>query len=642
MISRETIDKVRDTAQIEEVVGEFVVLKKRGTSLIGLCPFHNEKTPSFHVSVSKGIFKCFGCGEGGDSLSFIMKHEKYSYPEAIRFLAEKYNIDIEETEQSPEQVAAQDKRESLYIVNQWAKDFFVNSLWKTQEGKSIGLSYFKERGYTEDTIKKFELGFSPNQWSALVDAAQNLGHDLERMEEVGLSVAKKDGGYYDRFRERMIFPIHSLSGRILGFGGRTLRTEKNVPKYVNSPESEIYNKSNVLYGLHFARKKIAQEDVAYIVEGYADVLSMHQAGVENVVSSSGTSLTQGQIRLIGRYTKNTTLLFDGDEAGIQAALRGSDLLLEEGMNVKVLLFPDGDDPDSYIKKHGSSAFENFVQENSEDFVPFKAKILLGRAGEDPIKKAETIREIVSSIAKIPDQIKSTLFIRQSSTLLDMEERVLLAELNQIKLKQARKPSPPQKTETEETGAPEEGKTESLKGKEWDSEKLMEREIVRILLNYGEEKVPWDEDEMPIAAWLLLNMPEIQFVDPPCQKIIAHYRQSIEKQEVPKTQAFTGHEDTAVANLAIDCLAQKHELSENWNDEKRKIYVSDERDHLKNLVIQSVYRLKKKKTQLEIELIREELKNEKDPQNIDILLDKYARHKEFEKNLGDFLGNTIVK
>lgn len=642
MISRETIDKVRDTAQIEEVVGEFVVLKKRGTSLIGLCPFHNEKTPSFHVSVSKGIFKCFGCGEGGDSLSFIMKHEKYSYPEAIRFLAEKYNIDIEETEQSPEQVAAQDKRESLYIVNQWAKDFFVNSLWKTQEGKSIGLSYFKERGYTEDTIKKFELGFSPNQWSALVDAAQNLGHDLERMEEVGLSVAKKDGGYYDRFRERMIFPIHSLSGRILGFGGRTLRTEKNVPKYVNSPESEIYNKSNVLYGLHFARKKIAQEDVAYIVEGYADVLSMHQAGVENVVSSSGTSLTQGQIRLIGRYTKNTTLLFDGDEAGIQAALRGSDLLLEEGMNVKVLLFPDGDDPDSYIKKHGSSAFENFVQENSEDFVPFKAKILLGRAGEDPIKKAETIREIVSSIAKIPDQIKSTLFIRQSSTLLDMEERVLLAELNQIKLKQARKPSPPQKTETEETGAPEEGKTESLKGKEWDSEKLMEREIVRILLNYGEEKVPWDEDEMPIAAWLLLNMPEIQFVDPPCQKIIAHYRQSIEKQEVPKNQAFTGHEDTAVANLAIDCLAQKHELSENWNDEKRKIYVSDERDHLKNLVIQSVYRLKKKKTQLEIELIREELKNEKDPQNIDILLEKYARHKEFEKNLGDFLGNTIVK
>lgn len=642
MISRETIDKVRDTAQIEEVVGEFVILKKRGTSLIGLCPFHNEKTPSFHVSVSKGIFKCFGCGEGGDSLSFIMKHEKFSYPEAIRFLAEKYNIDIEETEQSPEQAAAQDKRESLYIVNQWAKDFFVNSLWNTQEGKSIGLSYFKERGYTEDTLKKFELGFSPNQWSALIDAAQNAGHDPERVEEVGLSIAKKDGGYYDRFRERMIFPIHSLSGRILGFGGRTLRTEKNVPKYVNSPESEIYNKSNVLYGLHFARKKIAQEDVAYIVEGYADVISMHQAGVENVVSSSGTSLTQGQIRLLSRYTKNTTLLFDGDEAGIRAALRGSDLLLEEGMNVKVLLFPDGDDPDSYIKKYGSVAFENFVQENSEDFVPFKAKILLGRAGDDPIKKAETIREIVSSIAKIPDQIKSTLFIRQSSTLLDMEERVLLAELNQMKLKQARKPSPPQKTETEEAQTPEEGKAEKRKGKEWDSEKLMEREIIRILLNYGEEKVPWEEDEMPIAAWLLQNIPEIQFVDPPCQKIIAQYRESIEKYEVPKTQVFTGHEDADVANLAIDCLAQKHELSENWNDEKRKIYVSNEWDHLKDLVIQSVYRLKKKKTQLDIEQIREELKNEKDPQNIDILLGKYAKHKEFEKNLGDFLGNTIVK
>lgn len=650
MISRETIEKVRDTAQIEEVVGEFVNLKKRGSSLMGLCPFHDEKTPSFHVSISKGIFKCFGCGEGGDSLSFVMKHEKYSYPEAIRFLAEKYNIEVEETERSPEQIAAQDKKESLYVINQWAKDFFVKNLWDSQEGKSIGLPYFKERGYGEEVIKKFELGYSPDKWSALVDAAKSSGYALHQVREVGLSVEKKDESHYDRFRDRMIFPIHSLSGRILGFGGRTLKTEKNVPKYVNSPESEIYNKSKVLYGLHFARKKITQEDVAYLVEGYADVLSMHQSGIENVVSSSGTSLTQGQIRLMARYTKNIVLLFDGDEAGIKAALRGSDLLLEEGMNVKVLLFPEGDDPDLYIKKHGSSAFQDFLNTHSEDFIPFKTRILLQEAGEDPIKKAATIRDIVSSIAKVPDQIKSTLFIRQSSSLLDMEERVLLAELNKMKMQQARtqaarqQSEKPQKEEAEGAEKQEAYKTSSKESllHDWDSEKLIEREIVRILLNYGSENASWEETDIPIAPWLLGSIEDISFVDPPSKEIVTCFRKDIKEYKIPEAKQFFSHQNEKVVNLAIDCVANKYELSEKWNDEKRQIYVSQETDHLKELVIQAVYRIKKKKVQIQIDDVREELKTVENNEDLDILLSKYQKLKEVEKGLGEFLGNTIVK
>lgn len=371
VIKKETIDKVLDTARIEEVVGDFVDLKKRGTSLIGNCPFHNEKTPSFHVSVAKGIYKCFGCGAGGDALKFVMDLEKYSYPEAIRYLANKYHIDVEEQERSPAQMAAQDKRESLYVLSQWAGKFFKDNMWQTDMGQSIGLAYFKERGYREDIIKKFELGYSPDQWTALVEAAKTAGFQEEYLKEIGLTIQRDDGSMYDRFRGRVMFPIQNLTGRVIGFGGRTLKTEKSVPKYVNSPESEIYHKSDVLYGLNFAKKAIVDADNCYLVEGYADVLSVHQAGVENVVSSSGTSLTSGQIRLISRFTKNVTILYDGDTAGIKASLRGTDMLLEEGLNVKILLFPDGNDPDSYVQKFGSDAFKKYIADHQEDFIFLK-------------------------------------------------------------------------------------------------------------------------------------------------------------------------------------------------------------------------------------------------------------------------------
>ncbi|MGO1788574.1 MAG: DNA primase, partial [Sphingobacterium sp.] len=428
MIKKETIDKVLDAARIEEVVGDFVELKKRGTSLIGNCPFHNEKTPSFHVSVAKGIYKCFGCGVGGDALKFVMEHEKYAYPEAIRFLADKYHIHVDEVERSPAQLAAQDKRESLFVLNGWAGKHFRNELSQTELGKSIGLSYFRERGYPDHIIEKFELGYSADAWTALVDAAEKEGFSKEYLVEVGLAVQRDDQSLYDRFRGRVIFPIHNLTGRVVGFGGRTLKTDKKVPKYVNSPESDIYHKSNVLYGLHLAKRAIAEKDVCYLVEGYADVLSCHQAGVENVVSSSGTSLTPGQIKLIARYSKNVVILYDGDEAGIKASLRGTDMLLEEGLNVKVLLFPDGNDPDSYVQKFGAAAFKEYLDKQQEDFVFYKTNILLRDAGEDPIKRAEVIREIVSSIALIPDEIKVSVYLKRCSTLLDIEERVLLTEL----------------------------------------------------------------------------------------------------------------------------------------------------------------------------------------------------------------------
>ncbi|RYG00441.1 MAG: DNA primase, partial [Chitinophagaceae bacterium] len=352
MINRETIDKIMETARIEEVVGDFVALKKRGTSLIGNCPFHNEKTPSFHVSVSKGIFKCFGCGKGGDSVRFIMEHEKYSYPEALKFVANKYNIEVEEKIETPAEIEAQNSRENLFVVSQFASDYFVDQLWNADEGRAIGLSYFKERGFREDIIKKFALGYSPDVWDALSQSAISKGYKDIYLEETGLAIRNDKGKLFDRFRGRVMFPIHNFTGKVIGFGGRTLKTDKNVAKYVNSPESPIYHKSNVLYGLFQGRKAIKDADNCYLVEGYADVLAVNQAGIENVVASSGTSLTTEQIRLVNRFTQNITILFDGDAAGIKASLRGLDMILEEGLNVKVVLFPDGHDPDSYMHHVG--------------------------------------------------------------------------------------------------------------------------------------------------------------------------------------------------------------------------------------------------------------------------------------------------
>lgn len=667
MIKQEVIDKVLETARIEEVVGDFVDLKKRGTSLIGNCPFHHEKTPSFHVSVSKGIYKCFGCGVGGDSLKFVMELEKFSYPEAIRYLADKYSIQIEEIERSPAQLAAQDKRESLYVLSTWASKFFAEQLWKTEMGQVIGLNYFKERGYREDIIKKFELGYSPEEWTALVDKAQVAGFHPDYLAASGLAIERDDKSLYDRFRGRVMFPIHNLTGRVIGFGGRTLKTDKKVAKYVNSPESEIYHKSDVLYGLNFAKKAIMEEDNCYLVEGYADVLSVHQAGVENVVSSSGTSLTTGQIKLISRFTKNVTILYDGDEAGIKASLRGTDMLLEEGLNVKVLLFPDGNDPDSYVQKFGATAFKDYVKSNQQDFIFYKTNILLRDANNDPIKRASVIRDVVESIALIPDEIKVSVFIRECSSLLDIEERILLAELNKIRLNRAkkadkdaaRKPqSPPPNagmppfgmdgpppdffmTDDERGGvAPMENVEQPV---QLTSEILQEREIVRILINYGDYLATWEGDgDIPVAGLLLGNISDIEFKDKASAYILKVYRDAAENYEIPDAKQFYSNSDTTISDLAINSVASKYSLSENWNDDKRKIYVTQEYEHLKQLVVTAIYRIKKRKIEAEMHHIREEMKHEQDVANLEVLIFKYQKLKEAERLLGGFLGNTIVK
>src|ERR1700744_2642910 len=404
MILKSTVDRIMEATDIVEVIGEFVQLKKRGANYVGLSPFANERTPSFTVSPAKGIFKDFSSGKGGSAVTFLMELEKFTYPEALRWLAKKYSIEVEETVETVENKEEENHRESLMIVTGYAAKFFHESLLETDEGKAIGLSYFKERGFNNDTIRKFELGYSPDQWEAFTGQAIKEGYQPEFLEESGLSVKRENGSMYDRYRGRVMFPIHSFTGRVIAFGGRTLKNDKNVPKYVNSPESEIYHKSNVLYGLYFAKKSIREEDNCFLVEGYADVLSVHQAGIENVVASSGTSLTVEQIRLIGRLTKNITILYDGDAAGIKASLRGLDMILEEGLNVKVVLFPDGHDPDSYVRRVGTAAFKKYIADTRKDFILYKTDIPLKHAANDPIKKIDVISEKPETITTIPDSI----------------------------------------------------------------------------------------------------------------------------------------------------------------------------------------------------------------------------------------------
>ena len=638
MIPKETVDKITETSRIEDVVGDFVSLKRRGTSLIGLCPFHNEKTPSFHVSVSKGIYKCFGCGKGGDSVRFVMDHEKATYPDALRYLANKYSIEIAEVENTPEEQAINDRRESLYIVSGFASKFFQQQMFETDEGKSIGLSYFKERGFRDDIIKKFELGYSPDVWDALTTAAISEGYNIQFLEETGLTIRKDNEKFYDRFRGRVMFPIHSFTGRVIGFGGRTLKTDKAVPKYVNSPESDIYHKSNVLYGLSFAKKAIRDLDNCYLVEGYADVLSVHQAGIENVVASSGTSLTVEQIRLIKRFTENITILYDGDEAGIKASLRGLDMILEEGLNVKVVLFPDGDDPDSYVQKFGSAAFKTHIEQSKKDFILFKTNILLKDAGKDPIKRAGIIREVVESIAKIPDGIKASVFVRECSSLLQIEERVLISELNKIRAAKNKGSYQPQPSQD---NAPEPDFAE-IQSSSSDTDEAQEKEIVRLLLNYGHELVHWDGiTDTYIAPYVIGNLADVTFEHPLCIRVIDEYKKQLEDGDLPSEQDFIKHPDHEIADLAISMVSSPYILSENWYA-KRKIYVKKESEDLRSTILGGIFHLKKRKVDRILKKIRGEIQAENDTDNQAILMKKYMQVKEVEKGISAFLGSVIVK
>ncbi|MGB1307600.1 MAG: DNA primase [Oceanihabitans sp.] len=494
MISKSSIDQVFETARLEEVIGDFVQLKKAGSNFKGLSPFSDERSPSFMVSPVKQIWKDFSSGKGGNVVAFLMEHEHFTYPEAIKYLAKKYNIEIEETEQSDKQKEQANERESMYLVSEFANSYFQNVLHNTDLGKAIGLSYFKERGFTTETIKKFSLGYSLDKWQAFTDEALKKGYKLEFLEKTGLSIIKKDASgaatqkYFDRFKGRVMFPIQSMSGRVLGFGGRILTNDKKAAKYLNSPESDIYHKSKVLYGIYQAKQSIAKENNCFLVEGYTDVIQFNQTGIENVVSSSGTALTTDQIRLINRLTKNITVLFDGDAAGLRASLRGIDLILEQGMNVKVCSFPEGEDPDSFSKKNTLEELTKYLDEKAQDFIQFKASVLFEESKNDPIKKAETIRDIVNSIAKIPDRIKKEVYIQECSRIMDISEAVLFSTLAQINKKEHQESS---KANTQTQQA-----FQIIKHKQpvkkVDVQYELEKKIIEILLLYGNKKEDFED------------------------------------------------------------------------------------------------------------------------------------------------------
>jgi len=653
MIPKDTIQTIIETARVEEVVGEFVTLRKRGVNLIGLCPFHNEKTPSFTVSPAKGIYKCFGCGKAGNSVNFIMDHEHYSYPEALKFLAKKYNIEVEEKEQTAEQIEAQSEKESLFAVSAYAQKYFSEQLFKSEEGRSVGLSYYKDRDLREHIIEQFQLGYSPDSWDAFTQNAIANGYKLEYLVKSGL-VIERNGKYFDRFSARVIFPIHNLSGRVIGFGGRILKKEEKKAKYINSPESEIYNKSAALYGIFFARNAIVKKDNCYLVEGYTDVLSLFQAGFENVVASSGTSLTTDQIRLIKRYTPNITILYDGDEAGIKASFRGIDMILEQGMNVKIVMFPDGEDPDSFVRSHRSIEVEEFITEQAKDFIRFKTDILLKDAKDDPVKKAGIIREIVQSIAMIPDQITRSVYVKECSGMMEMAEQTLMNELNKIIRKKFRRSSQPQEPVEEDISFDTESAEKQVELDLYDSE-FQERDVIRLLLNYGDQEIEFDHlDEenqkivvpVKVAQFIVndLKTDEITFKNPQFQKIFDVYAELLEKNEFPDEKFFINHESRKLSSTAIELLTSPYHLSENW-ESRARIEITDESQQLKTAVINSLLSFKARKIEQLIADNQQKIKdaehNEK-YEEIPELIKEQQELKSTSRTINQLLGRVVTR
>jgi len=605
MISRETIDKVFETARVEEVIGDFVNLKKAGANYKGLSPFTDEKTPSFMVSPVKQIWKDFSTGKGGNSITFLMEHEHYSYPEAIRYLAIKYQIEIEETVQNDEEKKRSNEKESMFLVSEYAKTYFMDILWKSEKGKAIGHSYFKERGFTDETIKKFELGYSLDEWSAFTETAENKKYEIEFLEKTGLTIVKENRKF-DRFKGRVMFPIQSMSGRILGFGGRTLSSDKRAAKYLNSPESIIYHKSKILYGLYQAKQTIAKEDNCFLVEGYTDVISMWQSGVENVVASSGTALSSDQIRLINRLTNNITVLFDGDAAGIRASIRGIDLILEQGMNVKVVAFPEGDDPDSFAKARTTEEIHAYLKEHSQDFIQFKTSLLLEETKNDPIKRAELIRDIVSSISKIPNNIQKEIYVQECARIMNISESVLFNELSQILKRGGKEAHPSAVQKTPFTGV----KKEAKQIEKIDQLFEMEKKIIEILLLYGNEQVDFidftseiDEDGKSKIVknnysnvvckeiYMHLQEDEIEFTNPIFLKIYYEIIHLLNQEQGITADLFTNHEDVDISATVTDILMEeeRHILS-SW--EKHDIFVKDKESYLPKLVMDVLYNLRR--------------------------------------------------
>ncbi len=610
MISKSTIDQVYETARVEEVIGDFVSLKKSGSNFKGLSPFTDERTPSFMVSPVKQIWKDFSSGKGGNVVAFLMEHEHFTYPEAIKYLAKKYQIEVEETQQTDEQKELADERESLYLVSEFARDYFQGVLWNTEPGKAVGLSYFKERGFSEETIRHFDLGYGLDEWDAFTRHALDEGYQLDYLEKTGLTIVKQDPSRpgetrkFDRFKGRVLFPIHSLSGRVLGFGGRILGNDKKAAKYLNSPESEIYHKSKVLYGIYYAKQAIAREDNCYLVEGYTDVIQMYQRGIKNVVASSGTALTPEQIRMINRLTKNITVLFDGDAAGLRASLRGVDLILEQGMNVRICTFPEGEDPDSFAKNNAYEDVVLYLEENAKDFIQFKTSLLAEEAANDPIKKADTIRDIVNSIAKIPDRIKREIYVQQCAAMMNISEEVLFNTLAQISRKdftEARRQEKQQKAFEVVRDEPRESKV--------DVQYELERKIIEILLLYGKEKEEFEdlvlkeneEGELVLEPevvearvyekiYLDLQEDEIELTHDHFKSIYYKLMETLNEKEDFQISKFLNElEQELVQDISSILMEEEKYRLHNW--ERKDIYPKEKEKTVSQLVSETILTLR---------------------------------------------------
>ena len=642
MISRATIDEIKNRIDIIDVVSDFVTLKRSGQNYKALSPFTNEKTASFYVVPSKGIFKDFSSGKGGDGISFVMEHEGLSYVEALRYLGRKYGVEIKEDVASHDEQLQQTDRDSLYIVMAFAKDYFKQLLFDTEEGRSIGLSYFRERGFNDRTIEHFELGYAINSWDHFRLKAVSSGHNIEMLEKAGLVIRKETQGeasrYYDRFRGRVIFPVHNLAGKVVAFGARILTKEKDQPKYINSPETEIYHKSNVLYGMYQAKNPIRRETFSYLVEGYTDVISMYQAGIDNVVASSGTALTEDQIRLLHRFTENVTVLFDGDAAGIKAALRGVDLILKGGMNVRVVLLPDGEDPDSMSRKMGSTDYKKFLKEQTKDFISFKIDLLASDAARDPIKKAEAIREIITTIAQIPDPIKRSVYIQETSQLLKIAETVIFTELNKI-LIQDRKKKEPEARKEFQPDTTHDLDTEVASSQKLDArgmEQIQEREVIRLLLNYADSEL---EEDIDLVSYFISEFEDLEFTDPNYGSIYHDFYDAKGRGELIDSSYFLRNGKEEVKKLIAELTTRKHYASPHWSG-KYHIVFHDEKEKIHEHAHQNVLRRKYRFVQRLIEENKEKLKDaekNKTIEEIDELVETQTRLKSADVEIAKQLG-----
>ncbi len=654
LISKSTIDNVFETARVEEVIGDFVQLKKSGSNFKGLSPFSDERTPSFMVSPVKQIWKDFSSGKGGNVVAFLMEHEHFTYPEAIKYLAKKYGIEIEETQQSNEQKQQADERESMYLVSEFANKHFQKNLHKTALGKAIGLSYFKERGFTLETVKKFELGYSLDEWDDFTKEALAEAYKLEYLEKTGLTIVKGEK-QFDRFKGRVMFPIHSMSGRVLGFGGRILTNEKKAAKYLNSPESDIYHKSKVLYGINFAKQAIAKEDNCFLVEGYTDVIQFHQSGIENVVSSSGTALTPEQIRLINRLTKNITVLFDGDAAGIRASLRGIDLILEQGMNVRVCTFPEGEDPDSFAKNNSDEALAEYLQENAQDFISYKASLLMEEAKKDPVKKAELIRDIVNSISKIPDTIQQEVYLQECSRIMDISENVLFSSLAQLNAKSGRTSPQQQQKKKSFDVVKEEPQPKAAKV---DEQYELEKKIISLLLQYGtveedfEDLVLKEKEDGELGLekeiqrtrvfekiFLDLQEDEIAFTNPKFRDIYTELMARLNSEEKFEVKNFINDIDPEQASEITSILMEEEQYKlHEWD--RQNIFVKAKTETISRHVSETILSLRRFLINQKINELSEKVKTPAEEQDTQHVLEDVKDYLSLKKVLSEKLNRVM--